>query len=159
MSDSILIIKTNYFNHYWTWIKRAILFIIILVVILLWESMNPEYSWVGYLFVLIMFIIIFTIPMDDLALDRKYFWHVKKSIVPFFSRVNRYDLSKIKSIKGKGTYSKGNDLFGFMSLGNIYQSMNSIEIIFIDDSSVVINIAIYKKELDEVVLKVRELLF
>lgn len=159
MSGNTLIIKTNYFNHYWTWIKRTILFTIIFFIILLWNSINPEYNRLGYLFASIAFIIIFAIPKDDLVVDREYFYHIKKSIFPFFTKAHRYELSKIKSIRAKGTYSGGNDLFDFVSLGNIYQSLNSIEILFKDDSSINISVAIYKKDLDEVLHNVRELLF
>lgn len=157
-SSKTFIIKTDYFNQSWTWIKRTILFIILALVIFLWGFSNPKYELIGFLLVGIASIIVFSIPKDDLAVDKEYIYCIRKSILPFFSKTKKYEISKIKSVRCNGNYSRSNDLFNFLSLGNLYQSLNSIEINFKDNSSISLNVAIYKKELNGIILKVSELI-
>lgn len=157
MTHRTLIVRTNTFGHYWTWIKRSILLGIILFVLLL-VYVDGDHVLLGYVLAIVSCFVIFSIPKDDVALDRKYFYHVKKSLVPFFTTSSRVEIEKIKSIKCQGTYSKEYDLLAFLSFGQLYQAVNSVDITFKDNSSHSFNVGIYRDDLDHVIYKVRELI-
>lgn len=148
------IIKTNYFNRPWTWIKRTLVFLFLIMTIIYSEWVYPGGLLWKYLFLLLSGLYLFLKPKDDLAIDDKYFYHLKRSIQPFFSRTAKYDLAKIKSIKAGGIYSPPFEIMELLGTG----FSNSIEIIFKDNSSIILNLPIYKKDLVFVISKVKELM-
>jgi hypothetical protein len=152
------IIKTNYFNRPWTWIKRYFEFLAALG-FLFWtyilESDDPGsmYPWIKYsLFGLLTFYI-FSRPKDELAVDEENLHYIKKSIVPFFNRMTKYKISEIKSIGCGGVYHINTE---FLLKGNRYR--NRLEIVFKDNSSKSHEVTIYKTELKAIVKGVQMLI-
>lgn len=150
MHKDAIITSTNYFHRVRPWVKRVILFSLISFAVI-WRYIGSEEWLLGCAFVVLVFFIAFSIPIDDLAVSREHFHHIRKSPVPFFSKVTRYELSEIKSVSCKGTYSLENDLLAFISFGQLYQSVNWVEITFNDSSSMNFRVAIFRKDLDAIV--------
>lgn len=99
--------------------------------------------------------VIFSIPIDELAIDKAYLYHFKKSIIPFFTVVKRYEISRMKSINCLGSYSAGNDVLAFLSLGQLYQSANTVRIICKDDSVTTFNVGIYREDVDRIISTIK----
>lgn len=148
------ILKTNYFGRFWTWLKRGLVLLSLILGVIYFELVYPGgLLWKG-LFLLSFSLYIFLRPTDDLAVDKRYFYHFKRSIQPTFSRTVKYDIERIKSIKVGGIYSPQFEIMELLGTG----FSNTIEITFVDNSSVTLNLPIYKKELVKIVLKIKELI-
>jgi hypothetical protein len=157
--DNGYIIKTNYFYQPWTWIKRVLEFLFGLSV-LFWLHLQgleqeTEYSWVKYVLFGLLTVFIFTRPKDELAVDKETFYHIRKSIIPFFTRTAVYKISKIEIIRCAGIFSADTEIFGLLASG---VNRNKIEIIFKDNSSISIDLTIHREELNEIVLKINGLI-
>ena len=146
--------KTNYFNRPWTWIKRMLVFCFFVGLMVYFEYRDAgEIHW-KYLFLLVCAIVLLLFPKDDLAIDGRYLYHFRRSIVPIFSRTKMYELKEIKVIRTAGVYSRQFEIMELLGYG----FSNSIEMIFKDDSSVTLNLPIYKSDLTKIVFKAKELL-
>jgi hypothetical protein len=156
--EKVYLIRTNYFNRPWTWIKRLLEFIGALL-FLGWigtveaSHTGPEYSWIKYALFGVATFYIFSRPKDELALDKQDLHYIKKSIIPFFSRTTKYKISKIKSIGCGGVYDTDTE---FLIKGNRYR--NRLEIVFKDNSSKSHDVTIYKTELKAIVKRVQWLI-
>lgn len=152
------IIKTDYFSKPWTWIKRFFKFLF-LVVFLVWINTTESggaiarYDWIKYTLFGIIGLYIFIKPMDELALDSKNLYYVKKSILKMFCKTTEYRISNMKSIGCGGVYDRDTE---FLIKGNSYR--NRLEIIFKDSTSKSHDVTIYKSELKEIVNQVLRLL-
>jgi len=151
---SAYIYKTNYFHRSWTWVKRGMVLLYFIMMILYSELAYPGGLVWKCSFFITCGIFLFLKPKDDLAIDAKYFYHLRTSIQPFFSRIDKYEIGKIKSIRVGGIYSRQFEIMELLGFG----FSNSIEIIFKNNSSIILNLPIYKKELVFLVAKVRELM-
>lgn len=107
-----------------------------------------------FVLLLVSGLYVFFKPIDDLALDSRYFYHLKRSPIAFFSRADKYEIGTIKSIKVAGIYSPEFEIMGLLGSG----FSNSIEIIFKNNSSMTLYLQIYKKELVFVISKVNKLM-
>ena len=154
--NDIYIIKTDYFNKPWTWIARAIRFLMAILVLYLVDlyELEPGSNILigGYIFIGILAIFFLVWPIDELALDNGNLYFIRKSLLPIVNKTTRY---KVSDFKGIGTYniSKPVGIFAlFVPVFNLYR----VEIIFKDDSSKSQDLIIDKKALKEIILKVKE---
>ena len=151
------IIQTNYFNNPWTWIIRlaqSLVAILILYSIDLQKlEQKNDLLWVGYILAGLLVVAFFVRPIDELALNKEGFYHIKKSIIPFLNRTTCYNISNIKGIGVGGIFS-----FGTFALLDPRGNRNRLEITFKDNSSISHDLNIYKKELKRIAVKVTELL-
>lgn len=156
--DHHFLIKTDYFNKRWTWIKRGFEFLAALG-FLFWlhvvesESHRPNYPWIKYFLFAVLTVYIFGRPKDELALDKENFYYIKRSIFPFFNRMVKYPISSIKSIGCGGLLDTDTEF-----LGRARPTRNRLEIIFKDNSSRSHDVTIYKKQLKVIVKNVQLLL-
>ena len=152
------IIKTDYFRDSWTWVKRTGEFLIAAGFLYWLSEQETEkwttYSWVAYLVFALLTIFIFTRPKDELALDTQNLYFIKKSLIPLFTKTNKYKISDIKSIGCGGVFNSNTEIFGLLGSGT---NRNRLEIVFKDNSSKSHDTTIYKDELIRVVSKVNEL--
>ena len=158
MTDEF-ISRTNYFNKPWTWVKTIVTIIFILLFLLLWESVDQgtEYSWIKYLVFTVLVFGIATAPVDDLAVDKNNFYHFRKSILPLLSKTTKFEISKIKSIRSGGQHTESMEFLQFLTMNNIGGRRNTIELTLTDDSYRSLDVAIYRKDLQTMVSKVKEL--
>ena len=156
--ESAYILKTDYFKRPSTWIKRWLEFFA-LVLFLGWvyymesEAEVVNYPWVKYVLFLVIAVFIFARQQDELAVDRDNLYYIKKSLVPWFTKTTRYNISKMKSIGCGGVYEPETEF-----LGRARATDNRLEIIFKDNSSRCHDVAIYKTELKEIVTRVQWLI-
>jgi hypothetical protein len=152
------IYQTNYFGNTWTWVGRAISFLVAAAVLFLVDlnelKAGNQFLLYGYFLVAALVIVMLALPTDELALDNEMLYFERKSLFPAFNQVVHY---KISDLKGIGTYSIGGSS-GIFSLLLPVWSVNRIEIIFNDDSSCSRDVITNKKELKKILLKVRGLM-
>jgi hypothetical protein len=85
--------STNYFTLPSTWYRR-----VFIILILLGGSVAlPMAVYVVFSFFVLCFILVY--PVDDLAFNEKYIFHIRRSVVPFFSKVTRFEIEKIQDFK------------------------------------------------------------
>ena len=82
------ILETGYYTNEWVWFKRLGAMTALLIVFFVWDfSDMPPYGqfavYVGFIFLLTA---LFLSPIDDIAVDQKYFYHIRTSFLPLFSR-------------------------------------------------------------------------
>ena len=150
------IIKTNHFRKSHIWILRsihAILALLILYVIDL-QKLENDFLWIGYSLAILMVLAFFTIPVDELTLDKDHLYFEKKSILPFFNKTVKHQVSKIQQIGVGGSSAR----IGTYALLNPKICRSRMEITFKDDSSKIYDLSISKKEAKEIASKIRRLL-
>lgn len=101
-------------------------------------------------------------PVDDLGINENYLFHIKKSVVSGFTKVDKYKLSSVKSIRCGGIYSDKWELVDFFggggtSKGSMRGHGNTIEMSFVDGSSTSIELPISRDLLDKIVKLAYEL--
>lgn len=146
---------TKYFYKSWTWIKRGLESLLGLL-FLWWIGLiedQGEYEWVKYALFVVLSVYIFVRPVDELAVGRETLFYIQRSVIGYFTKVEEFDLSKIKSIGCGGLFDTDTEL-----LGRARPRTNRLEIIFKDNSSKALNIKIYKRELRWIVKNTMKLL-
>ena len=125
-----------------------------------WEFAEPVsgFWWIKYLLLIFLSTAVLISPIDDLGIDSNYFYHFKTSIIKALNKTDKYELSKIKSIRCLGVHVPGPSLLEMAT--NRYQGghTNTIEISFKDGSYKSIEVGVYKKELVSYISKVREVM-
>ncbi|MDN5204130.1 hypothetical protein QQ008_22245 [Fulvivirgaceae bacterium BMA10] len=151
------LIETDYFSKPWTWVKRIFAIVILAMIIAVWE-LEIQFQFLKLISFVLITLLILGKRKDDLMVDDQYLVHLKTSIFPVFSKEIRYEISRIKSIKGGGFHSQSVEILEFLSPGYTKGDESDIEIIFKDNSSTSLSVAIYKKDLKKVLETVREVM-
>ena len=141
------ITRTNYFSKPGTWFKRTFYATILVSQLFIW-NLEDDIFYLKPLLITVVILAVFGSRKDDLAVDSKYLYHLQTSLIPFLTRIDKYEISQIESIRGKGFDSSFWELFGNRSLIRIG---NTIELNFTDNSSKSIEASIYKKELERII--------
>jgi hypothetical protein len=150
MAKKRFLFATNYFSWSWTWVKRAIVLFVLILMMLYFHFLSPEGLVFKALFVLFSVVFLLAAPKNDLAVDDEFLYHFKRSLIPFFADVKKYKIDRIASIKCGGTYSSNFEIMDLLGYGYV----NTIEVIFMDNSSISIEAPIYRKDMDKIVAKV-----
>jgi hypothetical protein len=141
-----------------TWVNRGFVTIIIGIIIMIVGFVNSINLLVTFSLMLLPLVVGLSLPKQDIGIDGKHLYVFYRSILPLFSKIKTFEISKIKTISCSGNYSKGSEIFEIISFSNIYQSVNSIKLVFKDESSAEINVDIYKKDLDKAVALVQRVI-
>ena len=150
------IIKTNHFHKPHIWILRsiqAILALLLLYVIDL-QKLGNDFLWIGYSLGILLVVAFFTLPIDELTLDTEYLYFEKKSIVPFFNKTTKHQVSKIQQVGVGGNSAR----IGTYALLDPRIRRSRVEITFKDNSSKIYDLSISKKESKEIASTIRQLL-
>jgi hypothetical protein len=126
----------------------------------LWWEMNENtwgYWWIKYLLFTFLSAGLFLSPVDDISVDDRYIYHFRTSLLKYFNKVDKYELSTIKSIRCLGVHVPGLSLQELVGAHRqISTSTNSVEIVFKDGTYKSLEVAIYKRELIFYLSKIRE---
>ena len=150
------IVKTNDFHKPYIWILRsmhAILALLVLYIVDL-QKLENGFLWIGYSLAILMVLAFFTIPVDELTLDKDQLSFEKKSILPFFNKTVKYQVSEIQQIGVGGSSAR----IGTYALLNPKICRSRIEIIFKDSSSKIYDLSVSKKDSKEIAIKMRHLI-
>ncbi|WP_254411195.1 hypothetical protein [Dyadobacter diqingensis] len=150
------ITKTNHFHKPHIWILRsiqAILALLILYVVDL-QKLGNDFLWIGYSLAILLVLAFFTLPVDELTLDTDHLYFEKKSIVPFFNKTIKHQISRIQQV-GVGANSAR---IGTYALLDPRIRRSRMEITFKDNSSKIYDLSISKRESKEIASKIRQLL-
>lgn len=145
------IFSTSYFYQPWTWFKRfgeSLVAFGFFYWVTLQEVDGVKYQWIKYTLLVLVIGYIFGRPKDELALDKKYLYILKISILPFLNYTYKYEIAEIKSIGCSGLFEGTTELFGLL---DIERNKNRIEIIFNDHSSKSFDVGIYKKDIKTII--------
>jgi hypothetical protein len=115
--------------------------------------LEPEYGYVRYLVILLIALVVLIAQKDDLAVDQYYFYHIRTSLVPFLTRIEKYEIAKMESIRARAFKSEFWEYFG---RGSLRGTADGIEITFIDNNSISLDVRIYKDELTPIIDLVKE---
>ena len=132
---------------------HAILALLVFYVIDL-QKLENGFLWIGYSLAILMVLGFFTIPVDELTLDKEHLYFEKKSILPFFNKTVKHQVSKIQQIGVGGNSAR----IGTYALLNPRICRSKIEIIFKDNSSKIYDLSISKKDSKEIANKIRQLI-
>jgi hypothetical protein len=154
------ILETSYYTNEWVWFKRLGAMAAILIVFFVWDfSDMPPYGqfavYVGFIFLLTA---LFLSPIDDIAVDQKYFYHIRTSFLPLFSRTYRYEISKLNTIRCVGVHVPGITMREMTTRRYQGGHTNTIEMSFKDNSYKSLEVGAYKEDIIEILQKVQELM-
>jgi|SRR5687768_8652316 hypothetical protein len=153
--NDVSTIKTEYFKKPWTWVSRALRFlmaILVLYLVDLYELAPGSNALIGgYIFVGILAVFFLLWPTDELELDKNHLSFIKKSLLPIANKTTRYKLSELKRI---GSYNISKPA-GILALLVPVFNIHRVEIIFKDDSLKSHDLIIHKKQLHNILLKVK----
>jgi hypothetical protein len=152
------IYKTNYFTQRWTWTKRVFVFLFFIGLVIWWE-INEEYWdfwWIKYVLFTALSIGLFLSPVDDITIDGNYFYHFRTSLWRSKSKVYKYDISTIKSIRCIGIHVPGITIKEMGYTSHLSTETNTVEMSFKDGTYKSLELGVYKKELLFYVSEIRE---
>jgi hypothetical protein len=141
--------RTNYFKREWTWIRRALVMIILGtgILVLPFEFLMVKFIGIG----LVAFFLIAK-PKDDLAVTNMVLLHIKRSAINAFTRIDTYDISQLTSIRCGGIHTDGWELIDFIGGGgNNGGYYNTVEMTFKNGESKSLHLKIDRKKLDTIV--------
>ena len=151
--------KTDYFTKPWTWFKRVGLFMLFIILVTAWGIKEDpwDYWWVKYVIFGFLSVGLLLSPVDDIMVDVSFFYHIKTSLIKTRTKVDKYDISSIKSIRCLGVHVPGLSIQEMAaSSRQLSVATNSVEISFKDGTYKSLELAIYKRELIFYVSKIRE---
>jgi hypothetical protein len=143
--------QTNYINRTGTWTLKSIGVLIIIGLLLNFDVGLDSYLLIALAIVLAIVIVIARV--NDIGVDNKYFYHIRNSIIPTLTKVDKFEIEKMNSIRWKGYKSKLQRYYGRRTMQGIDYG---IEISFTDDSSVSLNISMDHKDMDRILNVVKE---
>ncbi len=153
------VLRTDYFNKSWTWYKRIGYFLFFVFLVTAWEvAEDPwDYWWIKYLILTFLSLGLFLSPVDDIAIDNMFFYHIKRSLLKSKNKIDKYDIATIKSVRCLGVHAPGLTLQEMAGPNRqLSTETNTLEITFKDGTYKSLELAIYKKELIYYAEKIRE---
>jgi hypothetical protein len=152
------ILETDYYSDTWVWFKRFLVVFVALIIPISWDfsDMPPYGQFAVYLGFILLSVVIFLSPIDDLAVDHNYFYHIRTSFLPIFSRTYRYKISTLRTIRCVGVHVPGITMREMTTKRYQGGYTNTIEMSFSDGSYKSIEVGVYKEELIEILAKVQE---
>jgi hypothetical protein len=150
-SQNKVVYRTNYFRRGWTWIKR-ILTMILLGVSVLFIPMDDEFQFVKIVLICLVVFYYIAKPKDDLAVTDTLLVHIKRSAIKKFTRIDKYEISELSSIRCGGIHSDEWELVDFFNgWGNNGGYYNTVEMTFRNGGSKSLLLPIDRKKLDTIV--------
>lgn len=143
--------RTNYFRRPTTWLKRIAVIILFSSQILWWDFGS---DYLQYLLIFLIISAIVILRKEDLAVDHNHFYYLQTSIIPSLSKTEKFEITKIKSIRGKAYQSWFWSIYGQRSL----MGFCGVELTLSENQSASLATSIYKKDMDRIVYKVKRLM-
>ncbi|WMJ74605.1 hypothetical protein RCC89_15745 [Cytophagaceae bacterium ABcell3] len=137
------IVSTTNFKSKHFWIKRTVMSLAAIITLLIW---NFESNLLNFTLFTCFATAIFLTREEDLLVDESHLYHLRTSLLPNLSSVEKYELSHIKSFKSK-SYSY--PLWYFLDNKNLKGIDTKIEVTFNNSSSTKIDININQKEMEQ----------
>ena len=145
--------RTNYIKRASTWTYKSIgIYLIISLILLLGNDDDYLVLSIITLFIIVAIIIA---RVNDIAVDSKYLYHIRTSIIPRFSKVQKFEIEKMTSIRWKAYDSKFMRFMGTRTMSGVDYG---IEISFDDNSSSSLDIDILKEDMDRVLIVVKRII-
>jgi hypothetical protein len=132
-------------------VRRVVVIVFLSLGVIIW---NVDDETLVLKPILISFVVFYfvTKQKDDVAISLEYFLHVKRSVLPVFTRIDKYKLEDMISIRCGGIHNDGWELVDFFNGGgNMGGHSNKIEMIFKDGSSKSLDLRISRDNLDKIV--------
>ena len=107
---------------------------------------EPDLQFLNPLFTGLVIFFLIAKPKDDLAVTENLLLHIKRSAIPIFTRIDKYEISEIKSIRCGGIYSEKWEL---LSAGKVRP--NTLELTLTNNRSQSLDFTIDRKKLDHIV--------
>lgn len=151
------ILETDYYGNAWVWSKRLAIWVVMLLIFLAWDfsDMPPYGQFAVYMGFILLSSILMLSPIDDLAVDEKYFYHIRTSFLPAFSRITRYEISRLRTVRCEGVHVAGITIREITTRRYQGGYTNTIEMSFTDGSYKSIEVGIYKRDLIEILQHVQ----
>ena len=140
------IVRTTSFTKLGTWVKR-IFWVLTCSGLVFFTLLEKEELMVQLFPIAILSLVILLARKDDLAVDDQYLYHLQTSIIPKLSKVSRFKLANIKSLRWKAYRSVLHKYFLSRSLGGLNEG---IEMTFNDKTSISLSPNLNKRDLDRV---------
>ncbi|MTI29245.1 hypothetical protein E1171_00300 [Cytophagales bacterium RKSG123] len=132
--------------------------IIILVMGVLFLPMEREFQFIKLVLVGLIIFYIIAKPKDDLAVTREFLLHIKRSAITKFSRIDKYKISAMTSIRCGGIHTDSWELVDFFNGGgNSGGHSNTVEMSFKNGESKSLQLSIDRKKLNKIVRLIYEL--
>jgi hypothetical protein len=145
------IYRTYYLHRAWTWIRRVAVTIILSFAVLS-TQVDEDIAFAKWILIVAISVFFLVKPKDDIALDQTHFYYIQNSIFKPFTKITRFKLAEIHSLRSGGIHSDTWELVDiFNGSGNMGGHSNTVEIIFKDDRSKSIDLSINKKSLTYIV--------
>lgn len=155
--QSNFLYRTNYFQRDWTWIRRVFA-MIFLGGGALFIPLGEELQFLNLLIAGLVIFYLIAKPKDDLAVTNELLLHIKRSAIQQFTRIDKYEISELSSIRCGGIHTDGWELVDFFNGGsNMGGHYNTVEMSFNDGGSTSLALAIDRKKLDTIIKLIYDL--
>jgi hypothetical protein len=154
------ILETDYYTNTWVWLKRFAALLVALIIFFSWDfsDMPPYGQFAVYVGFILLLSALFLSPIDDLAVDSRYLYHIRTSFLPIFSRIYRYEISTLHTIRCIGVHVPGPTMREMTTRRYQGGYTNTIEMSFKDNSYKSFEVGVYKQDIVEILMKVQELM-
>jgi hypothetical protein len=152
------IFETDYYTSTWVWFKRFLTLLVALIIFLSWDfsDMLPYGQFAIYVGFILLLTVVLLSPIDDLAVDHKYFYHIRTSFLPLFSRTYRYEISTLSTIRCVGVHVPGVTVREMTTKRYQGGYTNTIEMSFSNGSYKSIEVGVYKQDILECLIQVQQ---
>jgi hypothetical protein len=146
--------RTNNFSNPSVWFGRGVIALILTIQLFIWEF-EASYEYVRYMLTFIVLTATVLARKADIAVDQEFFYSLNTSILPQLSRINKFRISELTSIRGRSYNTSFLALYQRRSLKGLDYG---IEMSFKDGTSESLDVNINKIEMQRILSKVRELM-
>jgi len=151
ISSKEYLFQTYNFYRLWTWTRRVFVILLSIAVIFLIDIPNFSFTVKTVIALLITSLIIIK-RKDDLAVDEQNLYLFKTSIVDRLTKISRYPISEIKSIRASGWHSDRWEIIDAFNGGiNSGGNFTNIEIDFNDRASFSERLSIHRKDINRMI--------
>jgi hypothetical protein len=142
VTEERYLLKTRNFSSNWLWLERAFALLLVLTSTYYLELQYPGSLGYKSVFIVMLVILILLMPVTDIALDKRKFYYVRRSIFPAFSKNRRYDVSDIKEISFSKKHTQKYDMLKILFSPSWYDA----RIVLADKR--VVSLRMHKQDID-----------
>ncbi|HET8859443.1 hypothetical protein [Marivirga sp.] len=150
-SNKEYIFQTYNFYRLWTWTKRVCAILLIIASIYLVD--NPDFTLtIKTVIAFLLSGLIIIQRKHDLAVDENNLYLFKTSIVKRLTKIDKYPISEIKSIRASGWHSDRWEIIDTFNGGaNSGGNYTDVEIDFINRTSFSESLSIHRKDINRMI--------
>lgn len=135
------LLKTSNFHSNWLWVERTFAILTVLAMAYYLERYAPGPIGYKLVFVVVIISIILLMSATDVALDRQYLYHIKRSVFPALGKIEKYNVSEIKEISFTHEHSRRYDMLKVL----FFPSWFDVRILLADKT--IINLRMHKRDI------------